>query len=124
MLKITFYSNFLNHHQTSFCEAMVKRLGENFHYVATVPVPEERLSMGYHDYTKESYAINAYESEEQYNKALECFKKCLDNNWDLDAAVNNYVRTLLAMKRFKDAKNFAKNPPFSLILSIDTHYNV
>ena len=69
-------------------------------------------------YPEAPYAINnlgyAYYKTKQYNKALECFKKCLDNNWDLDAAVNNYVRTLLAMKRFKDAKNFAKNPPYKI----------
>lgn len=64
------------------------------------------------------YAMNnlgyAYYKAKQYNKALECFQKCLDNNWDLDAAVNNYVRTLLAMKRFKDAKEFVKNPPYKI----------
>ena len=66
-------------------------------------------------YPEAPYAMNnlgyAYYKNQQYNKALESFQKCLDNNWDLDAAVNNYVRTLLAMKRFKDAKEFVKNPP-------------
>ncbi len=70
-LTVTFYSNFLLHHQTPFCEAMVKRLGENFHYVATEKIPEERINMGYHDYTRESYAINAYEDDEQYKRALD-----------------------------------------------------
>jgi tetratricopeptide (TPR) repeat protein len=64
------------------------------------------------------YAMNnlgyAYYKAKQYNKALECFKKCLDNGWDLDVSVNNYVRTLLAMKRFKDAKDFAQNPPYKI----------
>ena len=69
------------------------------------------------------YAMNnlgyAYYKTKQYNKALECFQKCLDNNWDLDVVVNNYVRTLLAMKRFKDAKAFVKNPPHSYSKSTD-----
>ncbi|MBO4897362.1 MAG: glycosyltransferase [Clostridia bacterium] len=69
-LKITFFSNFLLHHQTPFCEAMVKLLGDNFRFVATEPVPEERLGMGYHDYTDVPYAVNAYENKEKYEKAM------------------------------------------------------
>lgn len=69
-------------------------------------------------YPEGSYIMNnlgyAYYRAKQYNKALECFQRCIDNNWDLEYAVNNYVRTLLAMKRFKDAKDFAKNPPHKI----------
>jgi len=53
----------------------------------------------------------AYYKAKQYNKALGCFRKCLDNDWETKLAANNYVRTLLAMGRFKDAKDFVKNPP-------------
>jgi len=53
----------------------------------------------------------AYYKAKQYNKALAAFKECIENNLCLKYATNNYVRTLLAMKRFKDAKAFAKNPP-------------
>jgi tetratricopeptide (TPR) repeat protein len=68
------------------------------------------------------YAMNnlgyAYYKTRQYSKALECFQKCLDNSWDLEVVVNNYVRTLLAMKRFKDAKAFVENPPHQIIKSL------
>ena len=71
-LTVTFFSNFLLHHQTPFCEAMVKLLGDNFKYVATERIPEERLNMGYRDLSKSvTYAVNSYESEESYQKALE-----------------------------------------------------
>ena len=56
----------------------------------------------------------AYYMAKQYNKALECFKKCIDYNIDIKYAVNNYAKTLLAMKRFKDAKQFAKSAPTKL----------
>lgn len=52
-----------------------------------------------------------YYKIKQYNKALECFKRCLDNGWEIKYAANNYVRTLLAMERFKDAKDFVKSSP-------------
>lgn len=71
-LTLTFFSNFLLHHQTPFCEAMVKLLGENFKYVATEKIPQERLNMGYSDLSKSAdYALNSYESYDNYKKALQ-----------------------------------------------------
>lgn len=75
------------------------------------------------EYYKKSYDMNpdgistlnnlgyAYYKAKQYNKALEIFSECIDKKIDLKYATNNYVRTLLTMKRFKEAKQFAKNPP-------------
>jgi glycosyltransferase involved in cell wall biosynthesis len=47
-MKAAFFSNFLNHHQLPLCLAMCRKLGiENFRFIATTPVPMERLAMGY-----------------------------------------------------------------------------
>lgn len=74
-ITVTFFSNFLLHHQTPFCEAMVELLGENYKYVATERIPEDRLEMGYRDLSHEtSYAVNSYENEEEYQKALDLGK--------------------------------------------------
>lgn len=68
---LTFFSNFLLHHQTPFCEAMVRLLGDNFKFVATERIPQERLDMGYRDLSNSAdYAVNSYENEESYQKAL------------------------------------------------------
>ena len=69
-LTVTFFSNFLLHHQTSFCEAMIKRIGEGFHFVATEPTPDERINMGYRDYTDIPYVVYSYKDEKQYKEAL------------------------------------------------------
>lgn len=69
-LTITFYSNFLSHHQTPFCEAMVKRIGDGFRFVATEPIPQDRLDMGYNNLENEPYAINAYMDESSYQEAM------------------------------------------------------
>ncbi|MGI6053205.1 MAG: endonuclease NucS domain-containing protein [Bilifractor sp.] len=60
----------------------------------------------------------AYYKAKQYNKALETFRKCLDENNDAKYAANNYVRTLLAMKRYKDAKDFVKHSSYKIAKSI------
>lgn len=71
-MKITFFSNFLTHHQVPFCLEMQKRYGDGFKFVATMKIVEERLKLGYkdldHDY---DFVVRAYESEESYQKAFD-----------------------------------------------------
>ena len=69
-ITVTFFSNFLLHHQTPFCEAMVKRIGNGFRFVATEPVPQERLDMGYLNLEDAPYAVNSYIDEESYQEAM------------------------------------------------------
>ncbi len=70
-MKITFFSNFLNHHQLPFCQEMRKILGNDFVFVATEPVEKERLAMGYKDMSLlYDFSINSYQDEDSYEKAL------------------------------------------------------
>lgn len=69
-MKVTFYSNFLTHHQLPFCLEMQKRLGDDFKFVSTVKVFQWRLDMGFEDLdSKYDFVIRAYESDEMYQKA-------------------------------------------------------
>lgn len=64
-MKVTFYSNFLNHHQLPFCLAMDRLTGGKFTFVATTPVPQARLNMGYHDMNKQyPFVLTTYDSAE------------------------------------------------------------
>ncbi len=69
-MTITFFSNFLLHHQTPFCEAMIRHIGDGFHFVATQPIPKERLEMGYDDLEDTPYAVNAYRDDASYAEAM------------------------------------------------------
>lgn len=69
-MKVTFYSNFLTHHQVQFCINMQKRLGEDFKFVSTMKIFKWRLDLGFKDLDKEyDFVIPAYESDEMYDKA-------------------------------------------------------
>lgn len=69
-MKVTFYSNFLTHHQVPFCLEMQKRLGDNFKFVSTVKIFQWRIDMGFKDLDKEyDFVIRAYESKEMYEEA-------------------------------------------------------
>lgn len=64
-MKVTFFSNFLNHHQLPFCLAMDRLTKGNFTFVATTPVPAKRLNMGYHDMNKQyPFVLTTYDSAE------------------------------------------------------------
>lgn len=69
-MTITFFSNFLLHHQTPFCEAMIRHIGDGFRFVATQPIPRERLEMGYENLEDIPYAVNAYRDEASYHEAM------------------------------------------------------
>lgn len=56
----------------------------------------------------------AYYKNKQYPKAFTEFAACLEKNIDLPNAANNYVRTLIAMKRFSDAKKFINQRRYNI----------
>ena len=69
-MKVTFYSNFLTHHQVPFCLAMQKRLGDDFKFVSTVKIFQWRLDLGFEDLDqKYDFVVRAYENEEEKEKA-------------------------------------------------------
>lgn len=69
-MKVTFYSNFLTHHQVPFCLEMQKRLGDDFKFVSTVKIFQWRLDLGFEDLDKKyDFVIRAYENDEMYQEA-------------------------------------------------------
>lgn len=69
-MKITFYSNFLTHHQLPFCLEMYKKYDEDFKFVSMEKINQERISLGYKDMDNDyPFVLKAYESKEKYNEA-------------------------------------------------------
>ena len=67
-MKIVFVSNFYNHHQAPFCEAMYNRLGNDFFFIQTAEMEVERRNMGWGRdsiplFVKKSYGDPGAESE-------------------------------------------------------------
>lgn len=77
-MKVSFYTNFLTHHQLPFCLEMYKKYGDDFKFVSTVKINEERLSLGYKDMDNDyPFVLKAYESDEKYQEAM---KLALDSD--------------------------------------------
>ena len=70
-MTVVFASNYLNHHQLPFCKAMEKLTKEDFFFIATTPISEERAEFGYRDMNKSySFVICAYEDKKSMEKAI------------------------------------------------------
>ena len=71
-MRIVFASNWYNHHEKFFCDAINSYTDVDFHFIQTERIPEERLKLGYQDITREiPYCICSYESEDTYRLAME-----------------------------------------------------
>lgn len=71
-MKITFFSNFLNHHQLPLCMEFLKLTNNNFTFVATEPIPEDRLKLGYHDMNKKyDFVLTTYDDVSNEVKAMD-----------------------------------------------------
>ena len=46
-MKITMISNYINHHQIPFSNALYEKIGEGYHFIQTEPMEEERIQMGW-----------------------------------------------------------------------------
>ena len=46
-MKLVFVSNYFNHHQLSFCDALYELLDGSFCFLQTQPMEEERIRMGW-----------------------------------------------------------------------------
>lgn len=72
---IVFASNFMNHHQFSLCKALYKLKNGNFVFIATEPIPEERLNLGYEDMNDLDFVIKAYSNDEEAEHAKKICQK-------------------------------------------------
>lgn len=71
-MKITFFSNFLNHHQIPFCDELYRIHGDDFKFIAYQDVPESRIQLGYAgDLSRYPYLIESHKSPELAKKALD-----------------------------------------------------
>ena len=63
MIKVVFVSNYFNHHQSSFSDAMFRRADTDYHFIETVPMEAERKNMGWSAENRPPYVLPAYESD-------------------------------------------------------------
>lgn len=69
-MRVTFVSNYINHHQIPFCNAMYQQTGGNFYFIQTEPMEEERVRMGWGVETGNLPYLRLYYEKEKECRAL------------------------------------------------------
>ena len=73
--KIVFVSNFYNHHQKYLSDAFYNLIGDNYCFIETQPISNERLNMGWGESKVPNYEKQNYIS----GKANEECQKLIDD---------------------------------------------
>lgn len=102
-MKIIFLSNYFNHHQKPFSDEMFKLIGENYFFIETTLMSDERRKMGYEMELKPSYVLQLY------NDDCLC-RKLID---DADVVITGSAPEYLLDNRKKERKiivRYAERP--------------
>lgn len=71
-MKVTFVSNYINHHQIPMSEYLYGQLGDDYRFVQTEPMEEERRAMGWGGGTDAlSWLVCSYEQQGEVQRLLE-----------------------------------------------------
>lgn len=70
-MKIVFYSVILNHHQANVADELWKQTGHSYCFVELVNLQAEYRKGDTHDYGDRPYLLRAWQSKENYSKAME-----------------------------------------------------
>lgn len=97
-VRITYVSNFMNHHQLPFSQGILSQSDVNYIFIALEPIPQERLDMGYEDMNhKYPFVLCAYDSAEKMTEA----EMLIDN---ADVAIYGSCPDKLIMRRTSKRK--------------------
>lgn len=70
-MTLSFFTNLIIHHQTPLADEFYEILGNKYTFIATTPLPKSMKDSGYADFSNKPYLLKAYESKENYLKAME-----------------------------------------------------
>ena len=68
-MTLTFFTNYIHHHQIPLADEFFKHLGHDYRYVAMEKLPESFVKGGYDPTIERPYIIKAYESDLDMRKA-------------------------------------------------------
>lgn len=69
-MTIVYFSNFINHHQANVSDELYRLTGGNFTFVELCPIYDWLLKGGYSDLSSRPYVLQAWKSDENYDKSL------------------------------------------------------
>ena len=122
-MKVTLFSNYLNHHQLPFCLKMDELTNHQFTFVASTDVSDWRRNLGYQDMNKTyPFVLTTYDSEENYWKAMELCQT--SDVVILGACPDIYLKERVKLKKltFRYTERIHKLGPVSLFTPLSFKY--
>lgn len=101
MQKFVMVSNYLNHHQIPFCNAMETLLKGSFVFLQTEPVEEERIRMGWKE-AKVPYLVHYYEEPERGRRLIDEADVVLFGGTDDESYIQNRLRQGKTVIRYSE----------------------
>ena len=99
-MKVVFISNYFNHHQAPFSEAMNKLTNGNYWFVAVEEMSEERKNMGWEHDNLPDYVIKSYKSKE----SLDYAKRKIEEADTVIFGLSGWKNFKLIQKRLRQKK--------------------
>ena len=96
-MKVAFISNYLSHHQIPFCKAMNNILGDDFCFISTMPMEQERINLGWQSNASYLFELKSYLTDSARKRAYE-----IANTYDvviIGSASDSFI-----VKRLKNHK--------------------
>ena len=129
-MKIVFVSNYYNHHQKPFSEALYNLTEGGFRFVQTRPMSEERKAMGWGEDLPE-FVLSSYGSEEDFRKCESLIEEAdvvIAGGCELEKIIRKRVRRKklvlrYAERRYKHRSLLWQLPLWFLKYSIDNFPN-
>lgn len=115
-MKVTFFSNFLNHHQLPLSLEMINK-GIDYTFVATEPVPEERIKLGYENMNDMyDFVLKTYESNDNYQKAMKLAE--ISDMVIIGSAPNEFLKKRLELNKitFRYSERIFKKGKWKLLI--------
>lgn len=100
--RYVFVSNYINHHQIPFCDAMYKLLKGDFLFIQTEPMEEERVQMGWQKEETRPYVKYYYKQPEECQSQIDHCEVLLFGGADEEHYLQNRLRERRLIIRYHE----------------------
>lgn len=92
-MKVTFVSNYINHHQIPLAEELYFNLKEEYCFIETEPMETERIQMGWNVHTENlPYLMRYYENKEECQKKIDTSDIVVFGGTDEESYIQNRLK--------------------------------
>lgn len=101
-VKWVFVSNYINHHQIPFCDAMYELLGGSFIFIQTMEMEEERVRMGWANDVAKPYLKYAYREPEACQELIDTCEVLLFGGLEDEHYIQNRLNAGKIILRYSE----------------------